>query len=626
MGLIYKGCLSINHKSSGVYDDLKLCPAGMTPLSSYQAKPQNPVTGKQVGGEKQFGITQDAMSFFYDDINNDWPEAFIYSRDALLEYLNSAEYEYYHPSIDYCNKGFMPTLFSNKKTSIAALSDVISIKFYVNIRTDGTAYYLFPWDESNRTKYYEFLSPLIANNTRSSSSSPYTVINFHKFIDTETSKVYIYMKPEFTKDYTEIELGTMLDSELSPGAINAARIDAVVSTFVMKYRHAICENRADVEEIRDNCPSVTDPAMKKKLLDALTEAQTNFTRVSDILEAKKTIASVLPPSTKEPLQIIYYGAPGTGKSYKIKNEILPAAIEPIRVTFYPDYYYSDFVGGLRPVKSGSGMEYKFTPGPFTEALAKSFTEETYLVIEEVNRGNAAAIFGDLFQLLDRKGGGSIYPITNHDLYQYLVDECHVTGLPKDKIILPDTLNIICTMNTADQNVFVLDTAFKRRFRMEYVPIDFGLYYESSGVLKKECDDYINETGVFDTIDSTKPYDSLNVIIPADIYSQLDSAIKKINPSLSPDRNWTTFALYVNAKIDQINQREVRISEDKKLGPFFVDSEELKNRQAFADKVLFYLKQDVFKYEDNVLTSSYEELYDGFVRSNLDIFKIFSPEL
>ena len=624
MGLIYKGCLSINHKSSGVYDDLKLCPSGMTPLTIYQAKPQNPRTGYQVGGEKQFGITQEAISFFYDEINNDWPEAFIYSKDTLLEYLDSAEYEYHHPSLEYCNKSFMSTMFANKKASIATLNNVISIKFYINIRTDGTAYYLFPWDDPNRTKYYVFLSPLIANNTRSSTTSPYTTINFYKFIDTDTSKVYIYMKPEFTKDYTEIELGAMLDAELKSGPLNPARIDAVVSTFVMKYRHAVCENNADVKTIRDNCPCVNTAPLQKKVLDALIEAQKNITNVSDLLEAKTTIASILPSSSnKEPLQIIYYGAPGTGKSYKIINEILPPAVEPIRVTFYPDYYYSDFVGGLRPVKNGAGqMEYKFTPGPFTEALAKSFTEETYLVIEEVNRGNAAAIFGDLFQLLDRKGGGSVYPITNHDLYQYLVDECHVTGLPKDKIILPDNLNIICSMNTADQNVFVLDTAFKRRFKMEYVPIDFGLYYDPSGFLKKDCADYINVTDVFNTAVSTKPYDPLNVIIPADLYSQIDSSIKKINPSLSPGRDWTTFALYVNAKIDQINQRELKISEDKKLGPFFVKGAELKNRAAFADKVLFYLKQDVFKYEDNILTSSYETMYDDFVKSNFDIFKIF----
>ena len=116
------------------------------------------------------------------------------------------------------------------------------------------------------------------------------------------------------------------------------------------------------------------------------------------------------------VQKIYFGAPGTGKSYKIKNDIIPPGIEPYRVTFYPDYYYSDFVGGLRPKNDDSGIKYEFEPGPFAEALRDSFFRKTYLIIEEINRGNAAAIFGDIFQLLDRKGGQSEYSITNKELY------------------------------------------------------------------------------------------------------------------------------------------------------------------------------------------------------------------
>ena len=314
-------------------------------------------------------------------------------------------------------------------------------------------------------------------------------------------------------------------------------------------------------------------------------------------------------NSNDSFNMIFFGAPGTGKSYKIEHDVIPSGMVPYRVTFYPDYYYSDFVGGLRPYNGDNGLEYKFEPGPFAKALKDSFTKKTYLVIEEINRGNAAAIFGDIFQLLDRKTGDSEYSVTNHDLYQYLVDN-GVDGLEKDKIYIPDGLVILCTMNTADQNVFVLDTAFKRRFRMEYVPIDFNSYYKD-GIIQESCKCYLENTDIF------KGDSDLKEILGTDLFSKVEKAI-----STSPSRNWPSFAAFVNAKIDSINAIEQKISEDKKLGPFFVSGYELKDRKAFADKVLYYLKQDVFKYEDNILDESYETIYDRFVNNKDDIFTIF----
>ena len=273
------------------------------------------------------------------------------------------------------------------------------------------------------------------------------------------------------------------------------------------------------------------------------------------------------------------------------------------------------MGGLRPKRGEKGIEYTFEGGPFAEALRDSFDKPTYLIIEEINRGNAAAIFGDIFQLLDRKDGQSVYSITNHDLYQYLVDK-GVTVLEKDKVYLPSNLNILCTMNTADQNVFVLDTAFKRRFKMVYVPINFNSYYlnEMEGAsLKPECRGYIENHTIFD---SPKYEDDLKVVMGTDLYASVSKVIKE------PKRNWPTFAAYVNAKIDEINELEQKISEDKKLGPFFVEIEELESRKSFTDKVIYYLKQDVFKYEDNILEESYETLYDDYVNKGKDIFEIF----
>ena len=304
-------------------------------------------------------------------------------------------------------------------------------------------------------------------------------------------------------------------------------------------------------------------------------------------------------------QTIFYGAPGTGKSFKIdtilKEKSIPQS-DVIRITFHQDYSYSEFVGGLRPEKNGNSIKYEYKGGPFAEALQKSFVGDTYLVIEEINRGNPAAIFGDIFQLLDRdKDGKSKYSITNADLYHFLIkDERLQSLLEKDKIYLPSGLHILCTMNTADQNVFILDTAFKRRFKMEYIPINLDVFST-----KPELAPYLEETEAFEgDVD-------LEIIIENTSIYGLPKELK---------RNWPTFAAVVNGKIDAINRDEGdQISEDKKLGPFFVGIDEIQDRKKFADKVLYYLKQDVFKYVDHVLPDSYEVLVDKYVNKKEDIF-------
>lgn len=169
---------------------------------------------------------------------------------------------------------------------------------------------------------------------------------------------------------------------------------------------------------------------------------------------------------------VYYGIPGCGKSHKILNETNGQIV--IRTTFYEDYSYSDFIGQYRPGADG----YCFNPGPFAKALLRAFQEiasgtsrPVYLVIEEINRGNAPSIFGDAFQLLDRDATGkSEYPIENADLIAYLEKEL---GLPVSSAFIPANLVILGTMNTADQNVFTLDTAFKRRFEWEEVFDDWN---------------------------------------------------------------------------------------------------------------------------------------------------------
>ena len=159
----------------------------------------------------------------------------------------------------------------------------------------------------------------------------------------------------------------------------------------------------------------------------------------------------------------------TGKSFAVDKliESRPGNPQVVRVTIHPEYTYMDFVGQLLPSRNaGNGSYFEFVPGPFTVALKAAYADlnkENVLVLEELSRGNAAAIFGDIFQLLDRDElFQSRYPIYNSNIASVIPSLCD------EEIVLPSNLNIIGIVNVNDQNVFAMDTAFKRRFDWEYV--------------------------------------------------------------------------------------------------------------------------------------------------------------
>ncbi len=291
-------------------------------------------------------------------------------------------------------------------------------------------------------------------------------------------------------------------------------------------------------------------------------------------------------STHKPSQLIYYGVPGCGKSNKIYEALKDVPdFNKIRTVFHPEYTNADFIGQILPKSDGEKISYQFTPGPFTEILARAYQkpeEHFYLVIEEINRGNAAAIFGDVFQLLDRDDSGkSQYPVHNKDLCEHLQE---------DEIRLPSNLSIIATMNTSDQNVFTLDNAFQRRFDMVLV---------RSGVTRKNTanvprlnpDDYDFESS------DTK------------IQNQFNATIE------GTDTKWGLFWDWINFQITEKLQG-ISSTEDKRLGLWFVKNVDEKiPRKVFAEKVLKYLWDDVFKFKrreiftDNI--HSLEELISVF---------------
>ncbi|EBF7275433.1 type II restriction endonuclease subunit R, partial [Salmonella enterica] len=274
----------------------------------------------------------------------------------------------------------------------------------------------------------------------------------------------------------------------------------------------------------------------------------------------------------ESVNKIFYGAPGTGKSHRI-NEILGSS-KYIRTVFYPDMLYSDFVGSLRPrtiedSEKNKKVIYEYRAGPFLRALIlalNSKDEQVYLVIEEINRASASAVFGELFQLLDRNEfGESKYEIdiNDPDMLDYINERVN------DKLLslrIPQNLSILATMNSSDQAVMPMDTAFKRRWQFEYMLIDY------SNATKGE--------------------------IPINIYNE-DANIETINIT------WGNFSKILNDELKELN-----VPEDRLLGHRFLDDNELKTKEkateTVAGKLLVYLWDDVLRHGKKSLIFRTEE--------------------
>lgn len=290
-------------------------------------------------------------------------------------------------------------------------------------------------------------------------------------------------------------------------------------------------------------------------------------------EAERSLTSSLSFGSFRPRQIIYYGAPGTGKSHTIKKEEDEGKIVCIRTTFHPDSDYATFVGCYKPhkCKETGNLTYEFVEQAFLSAYRMAWMnpdKEIALVIEEINRGNCAQVFGDIFQLLDRdENGWSTYPIkADTDICDYLEEQaipCYSETMVKKYgkgkagygyLALPPNMSILATMNTSDQSLFPIDSAFKRRWDWRYIPICQGRTEPKEGEQKGELLDWKIET----------------------------SAEK---------RNWWDFLRAINGIIESTTH-----SEDKELGFFFCKADEngVISADKFVNKVVFYLWTDVFK--------------------------------
>lgn len=334
--------------------------------------------------------------------------------------------------------------------------------------------------------------------------------------------------------------------------------------------------------------------------------------------------------------VLLYGVPGSGKSWTIEHEYCKKDTNVERLVFHPDYTYSDFIGQILPNVSEDGqVSYKFVAGPFTNILADAYSnpqKEYILIIEEINRGNAPAIFGEVFQLLDRKTeirdknddgypiGTSQYGITNANIARI------VYGDEKHKVRIPSNLSIIGTMNTSDQNVFTLDTAFQRRWEMRLIENNF------EHIDRRLANAIILDTGITWEVFCTQ----INKII-VDNNSRFTSAEDKrlgvyfvqlgdlqYNPSMGDLSSGEYDALCTKEQDKTINSNEEgRLNEIRAA---------MKQNRKFPEKVIKYLWDDAFKFNREIIfeTTTYhslEQVIRTFIYSEkMERFAIFKDNV
>lgn len=337
--------------------------------------------------------------------------------------------------------------------------------------------------------------------------------------------------------------------------------------------------------------------------------------------------------------ILLYGVPGSGKSWTIENEYCSKDSIVNRLVFHPDYTNADFVGQILPVvDEEKQVTYEFTPGPFTTILYNAYynpTKKYILIIEEINRGNAPAIFGEVFQLLDRKveiqedddgfpAGTSEYGITHKYMAEFIY------GNPNHKVRIPSNLSIMGTMNTSDQNVFTLDTAFQRRWQMRLIENNFDNVRHS--LVNAE----ILDTGVT----WRRFCETVNTIIIGNKAKMVSAEDKRLGvyfvhekdlmfdqralPLEGYDDILTEYNFLLNA------ERQDSIEEEHKIRLKEIREAVMHNR-LFPEKVIKYLWDDAFKFNPEALfdtdMDNLEKVIRAFVYSTgHNRFKIFKQSV
>lgn len=462
--------------------------------------------------------------------------------------------------------------------------------------------------------------PIIDSKSKKEFFERYSFDNFCKFYGINTEVKAIDNSDEKQKERFIEWLSKQCKSDGTP--YNKNTIDAYI--YAMERAYGEFDKFRDCNspfEIRDS-ESVNEYMTYLFTADGYAEfrekmgnraCEGGWSKYKEFLieEEKEPINMIYNTKIKsdKPRNRIFFGAPGTGKSYtmnKERKELLGDDNETDyeRVTFHPDYSYANFVGSYKPVPKGNAITYEYVPGPFmrvyVNAIRNGMTDSPkpyLLIIEEINRANVAAVFGDIFQLLDRDDNEvSEYPIQiSEDAKQYLSKE--LGGKPEDfsSIRIPNNMFIWATMNSADQGVFPMDTAFKRRWNFTYIGINHN-------------QDKIKDKTV-----------SLEVKVMGDT-----KEIQKFR--------WNDLRIAINDMLASL-----KVNEDKMLGTFFLSNKVLGEsdeidpnvfKEVFKSKVIMYLFEDAARQRrDEVFEGAkagnkalrYSEICDDFDKRGVEIF-------
>lgn len=483
----------------------------------------------------------------------------------------------------------------NKLIIFVADSDAIKsnrIKASNNSSSETTNY-CPPESKGQNAMFYEFLGE---KNQYENTPIMLNVTQLKKYKQTMKSRI----KTKFNK----IFVGDMSDFELKCDQLIAKGKCEIASNMFLTGARPYLQFNGDENWLLFKSILYSESTSiilekKKDCYEIYPEFHPMFMKITDEIEDDdsfdKSYETTTPSNFKH--NRILFGAPGTGKSYQLnkdKDKLLGIGSKNFeRVTFHPDYSYANFVGCYKPVSffnketKKKEIEYKYVPGPFLRTLVKAirslndYVPQNYLlIIEEFNRANVAAVFGDIFQLLDRKNGVSEYQIqTSEDMRQYLAEE--LQGKPEDfeTIKIPDNMYIWATMNSADQGVFPMDTAFKRRWNFTYLGINNN-------------EDKIDDKTI--TVNGEQ--------------CKWNDVRKAINDYLS----------------------EMKINEDKLMGPFFISPDDINDDsfdEVFKNKVLMYLFEDAGKQRRSKIFKNNMNIYSEICNEyDIHKFDIFADEI
>ena len=426
--------------------------------------------------------------------------------------------------------------------TLAPMRVIIKLLYTMNLLYGESTAYL----TRDEIKYFVFYNDAVAKTTRIDFIQLVTDINSYR--SNNTYPVYISTNDaDHEWNHEARQIREMISILKWSGCV--AEVD---DKIILSNDHLSKENKAAIYDIINY-----DKFWTGSTIESYREYMDMDISMSDGIQTSIDIFARRTGGTN----ILYYGVPGSGKSYAI-SQICSDERYMERVVFHPDYTYSDFVGQILPqLREGTGLEYVFTAGPFTRVLQKAQNDPDnmyYLIIEEINRGNAPAIFGEIFQLLDRNADGtSEYGISNYEVAS------EVYGDSSHPVRLLSNLTILATMNTSDQNVFTLDTAFQRRWRMQHIPNSFN---------NPHADDIIQGTSI----------------------------------------RWGAFAEVINEMVLDANS-DLAGSSDKRLGAYFARTRDL-NSDVFPEKVLKYLWDDVFRMDKELVFDEQYKAIDNVIET------------